>query len=405
MKKNNYYKLVSAKFLSIIGTYMQSTAFSLYIIDTLHDSLIFATILMSALLPKIILGPLGGVFVDWFDRKKILVVIDFISGVLLLISALVYGNNLSLPIIYFICISLGIMNSVDEPLVVALIPSLVEKEKLVTANSINMFSTALGNIIGPILGAIVYSSFGIDTILYINASSFIIGAILEFMINIENKKKISQSKTIFNFLEDFKAGLIYIVRNRIILVIVVSIFFQNFFFNGATTVGVPFLAKQILKVSNAEFAILETTLIVGSIFGLLVASNLIKDKPLASLFPKLLFVISVCFLMIGLICIFLLKKQLMAYVFIAIIYICLGMLSMNVNVLFQTEMQKIVDESMFGRVSSLILSLIMSSIPLGQLVYGYLFKVVSPSIPFLVTFIAICCVSTLFSLSLRNSEL
>ena len=78
---------------------------------------------------------------------------------------------------------------------------------------------------------------------------------------------------------------------------------------------------------------------------------------------------------------------------------------MNVNVLFQTEMQKIVDESMFGRVSSLILSLIMSSIPLGQLVYGYLFKVVSPSIPFLVTFIAICCVSTLFSLSLRNSEL
>jgi MFS family permease len=384
VKKNNYYKLVSAKFLSIIGTYMQSTAFSLYIIDTLHDSLIFATILMSALLPKIILGPLGGVFVDWFDRKKFLVVIDLISGVLLLISALVYGNNLSLPIIYFICISLGIMNSVDEPLVVALIPSLVEKEKLVTANSINMFSTALGNIIGPILGAVVYSSFGIDTILYINAS---------------------QSKTIFNFLEDFKAGLIYIVRNRIILVIVVSIFFQNFFFNGATTVGVPFLAKQILKVSNAEFAILETTLIVGSIFGLLVASNLIKDKPLASLFPKLLFVISVCFLMIGLICIFLLKKQLMAYVFIAIIYICLGMLSMNVNVLFQTEMQKIVDESMFGRVSSLILSLIMSSIPLGQLVYGYLFKVVSPSIPFLVTFIAICCVSTLFSLSLRNSEL
>ena len=87
MKKNNYYKLVSAKFLSIIGTYMQSTAFSLYIIDTLHDSLIFATILMSALLPKIILGPLGGVFVDWFDRKKFLVVVDLISGVLLLISA------------------------------------------------------------------------------------------------------------------------------------------------------------------------------------------------------------------------------------------------------------------------------------------------------------------------------
>ena len=403
--KKNYYKLVSAKFLSIIGTYMQSTAFSLYIIDTLHDSFIFATILMSALLPKIILGPFGGVFIDWFDRKKFLVSIDLMSSILLFISALLFGKNLSLQIVYLICISLGIMNSVDEPLVVSLIPSLVKKEKLVAANSVNMFSTAIGNIIGPILGAVVYSSFGVNIILYINAFSFIIGAVLEFTIKIEYKNKNNQSKTILNFFEDFKAGVTYVVRNRFVFFVVVSIFLQNFFFNGATTVGVPFLAKQILKVSNTEFAILEITLILGSIFGLLIASKIVKNKSLIVLFTKLLFAISLCFLTIGLICIFLLEKQRIAYVFIAIIYICLGILSMNVNVLFQTEMQKVVDESLFGRVSSLILSLIMSSIPLGQLVYGYLFKVFHPTVPFVVTFVAICSISALFSLFLRSPKL
>lgn len=48
IKNHNYYKLVGGKLFSIIGTFVQSTAFSLYIIDTFNDSLIFATILMSA---------------------------------------------------------------------------------------------------------------------------------------------------------------------------------------------------------------------------------------------------------------------------------------------------------------------------------------------------------------------
>ncbi|SBO17137.1 MFS transporter [Carnobacterium divergens] len=403
IKNNNYYKLVGGKFLSVIGTFVQSTAFSLYIIDTLNDSLIFATILMSALIPRIVLGPLGGVFVDWFDRKRLLVGIDIASGLLLVSTAVLFGNNLSLPVVYFICIGLGILNSIDDPLVMSLIPELVEEKDLANANSINMFSSAIGNIIGPILGVLVYTNFGIESVLYFNGISFLLGAFLEAAMKVKKNSIVTQ-KNFSSFKNDFKDGLNYIFSNKLIFLIMSSIFIQNCFFNGATTVGIPYVARQVLKIGDGQFAILEIILIVGTILGLVISPKISGNYPLVKVFPKLLLGISGCFLLIGLICLLLGNSQQISFYLILVVYTVLGALSINVNISFQTEMQKIVDSEMFGRVSSLILSLIMASIPLGQLLYGYLFRVMQPSLPFLLTFSVIVVVATVFSLVAKNNS-
>lgn len=403
IKNHNYYKLVGGKLFSIIGTFVQSTAFSLYIIDTLNDSLIFATILMSALIPRIVLGPLGGVFVDWFDRKKLLVGIDIASGLLLVSTAVLFGNNLSLPVIYFICIGLGILNSIDDPLVMSLIPELVEEKDLSNANSINTFSSAIGNIIGPILGVVVYTNFGIESVLYFNGISFLLGAFLETAMKVRTNSIVTQ-KNFLSFKNDFKEGLNYIFNNKLVFLIMSSIFIQNCFFNGATTVGIPYVARQVLKISNGQFASLEIILIVGTILGLVVSPKISGNYPLVKIFPRLLLGISGCFLLIGLICLLLGEAQQVSFYLILVVYTVLGALSINMNISFQTEMQKIVDSEMFGRVSSLILSLIMASVPLGQLLYGYLYRVMNPSVPFLLTFSVIVVVSIVFSLVAKNNS-
>lgn len=355
------------------------------------------------LIPRIVLGPLGGVFVDWFDRKKLLVGIDIASGLLLVSTAVLFGNNLSLPVIYFICIGLGILNSIDDPLVMSLIPELVEEKDLSNANSINTFSSAIGNIIGPILGVVVYTNFGIESVLYFNGISFLLGAFLETAMKVRTNSIVTQ-KNFLSFKNDFKEGLNYIFNNKLVFLIMSSIFIQNCFFNGATTVGIPYVARQVLKISNGQFASLEIILIVGTILGLVVSPKISGNYPLVKIFPRLLLGISGCFLLIGLICLLLGEAQQVSFYLILVVYTVLGALSINMNISFQTEMQKIVDSEMFGRVSSLILSLIMASVPLGQLLYGYLYRVMNPSVPFLLTFSVIVVVSIVFSLVAKNNS-
>lgn len=60
----------SSKLISTLGTFIQNTAFALYVLDKTQSSTLFATVLMATLIPKILVGLFCGVLVDWFDRKK-----------------------------------------------------------------------------------------------------------------------------------------------------------------------------------------------------------------------------------------------------------------------------------------------------------------------------------------------
>lgn len=109
VKSKSFIILVLAKFISSIGTFVQSMAFALYVIDKTGSSILFASILMAALIPRVLLSPFCGVVVDWLNRKRLLVTLDLIIGSLLLIIALLIGSDeISLPIIYGIAIAVGL---------------------------------------------------------------------------------------------------------------------------------------------------------------------------------------------------------------------------------------------------------------------------------------------------------
>ena len=87
--------------------------------------------------------------------------------------------------IAFICMLLGIINAMDEPTTMAIMPSIVSKENLQSGNAINMIVSSLGNIIGPILGAILYTAAGIRVTLIFNALSFLIGGLFNLFIKVD----------------------------------------------------------------------------------------------------------------------------------------------------------------------------------------------------------------------------
>lgn len=96
LKDKNFSLLMFGKITSLIGSYMQSFALSLFVLNTTGS----ASILAVALIPELILAPFAGVIVDWFDRKKILIALDLASGGVVTIFAIIYFVSGEMPLIY-----------------------------------------------------------------------------------------------------------------------------------------------------------------------------------------------------------------------------------------------------------------------------------------------------------------
>lgn len=160
------------------------------------------------------------------------------------------------------------MSSFDEPMVMTIIPSIFKAEKdVAAANAVNMIVLALGNMIGPILGVLIYTNFGIAIVLIVNGISFLFAALIQLFMQIPTDNVSDEKRTLKKFRVDFTEGIRYILQDKRMKIILSCIIFQNCFFNGATQVGIPFISRVDLKVSNTQFAFIEIIVILGVVFG------------------------------------------------------------------------------------------------------------------------------------------
>lgn len=82
LKQKDFLLLMAGQFVSMMGSQFQSFAVSLYILKITGSATKFASVLVIMMIIQVLLGPVAGVFADWFDRKKIIVLLDFLNGVI-----------------------------------------------------------------------------------------------------------------------------------------------------------------------------------------------------------------------------------------------------------------------------------------------------------------------------------
>jgi len=179
------------QFVSLIGTEMQDFALALYVLNITGSSTKFASVLAITIIPRILLGPLLSVFSDWFDKKKIIVMMDVLSGVVILGFWRIYSTgNMSMIHIYILVILLSLISCLFNPTIGSVLPLIVKKEEILEANSINSFINSFGYLISPLLAAAIMSKVNIGLLLFINGISFLLSAFSEMFLNIPRIQKL-----------------------------------------------------------------------------------------------------------------------------------------------------------------------------------------------------------------------
>jgi MFS family permease len=126
------------------------------------------------LAPPVLLAPLTGRIADRLDRRRTLLLVSLAQAAALTPLLLVHGRS-GLPILYVVIAVQSALVALFEPTKSALLPTLVDRDRLVSANSLVGLNQNVGRLVGgPLGGLLLAAGGGLSTIVVVDAASFML---------------------------------------------------------------------------------------------------------------------------------------------------------------------------------------------------------------------------------------
>jgi len=290
----SYIKLWTATAISNLGDGITMVAYPWLASAVTRSPILIASAGFASRLPWLIFTLHAGVLTDRFDRRKLIVGMDFLRGVLTVIVGLVvYLNQDSLPSLndlsqltdlatnwplYFTLLFTSFLFGLAEVLrdnsAQTLLPSVVNKENLEKANSRMWSAEALTNsFIGPPIGSLL---IGIAIFLpfFFDAASFFIAVALIASLTGTFKPIASDSpREKINFKVEIKEGFSWLWAHPLLRPMAIILGCMN---GIGTMVGAVFIlfAQEVLHTSVFAFALLGTAGAVGGTIGGILAPKI-----------------------------------------------------------------------------------------------------------------------------------
>lgn len=362
LRHRNYRLFYFGHGLSLVGTWMQRTATVWLVYRLTQSPEILGTVDFSGQIAGVVLIPLAGVFLDRWNRYRVILWTQVLSMVqALALAALVFGGIVAVWHIVVLNMLLGIINSFDMPARQAFVSQIIDdKADLPNAIALNSALFNSARIIGPSVAGLAIAVFGEGLCYLFNGLSYIaiIGALLAM--------KLTRSQTLAtdseNILTGLKEGFVYTYQSlpiRMVLLLLMLVSLVGF----PVLPLMPLFAGQVLQGSAETLGWLMAAFGLGALVGTVFLAS---RNSIAGL-EKVITITSITFAL-GLIA-FSLSTTLWVSLVIAIV-MGFGMIAQLAST--NTIVQTLVDEDKRGRVMSLYVLSFGGTAPIGSLLAGHL---------------------------------
>ena len=163
--------------VSMMGNWVLFIALPFYVYHITGSALATGMMFMISTLPRVLLGPMAGVFADRWDRKRTLVITNLLLS-LILLPLLAVRSAEHLWIVYLVAMLEASIAQFVGPAEHALLPRLVGEEHLMPANALNALNNNLAMLIGPPLGGALMERLGLTMVVVVDSGSYVLAALL-----------------------------------------------------------------------------------------------------------------------------------------------------------------------------------------------------------------------------------
>jgi len=161
-------------FASNVGTWMQNVILGAFMLDLTGKGSWVSLVFFAQLGPLLFLSLTGGALADTVDRRRLLVNLQRVQGVLSLgLAAIVWTTHSSPWLIVGIVFAIGVANALGAPGLSSILPTLVPREDMSGAVALMSVQMNLSRVIGPAIGGLIYTRLDAGPVFAINAVTYL----------------------------------------------------------------------------------------------------------------------------------------------------------------------------------------------------------------------------------------
>ena len=370
--------VVIGQIISLFGNATVRFALPLYLLNLTGSSALFGTVTACAFIPAVLLSPIGGIVADRTNKRNIMVILDFFTAAVILTFTLLYNGDC---LIFLLTATLMLLYGIAgayQPSVQASIPALTSQEHFIAANSVINTISSFASLIGPVLGGILYSTYGLKPVLWVCMVCFFISAVMEIFIQIPFRKQSLKGGILKTAKNDFAESIRFIrIEKPVIGKTLLVICGINLFLASMITVALPYLVTEVFDLEAAQanrlYGFAEGALAAGGLSGgigagifanrleVRKAGNLVISCA-ASVFPIAASLI-------------LFSSGMINYIVITVCCFTIMVFSTVLTVQMMSFIQAETPQNLIGKVIAVIFTVSMCAQPLGNALYGVLFEI------------------------------
>lgn len=352
-------RFLFAQTLSLLGSSIVQYAIVWYITLTTSSGVMLTISTLCGFLPQIGISFFAGVWIDRYDRKKIIMLSDTcIAAATLLLAIAFFSGFKSNLLLFMVLIIRSAGTGIQTPAVNAILPQIVPKEELMRINGINASLSSLILLLSPAISGAILSLAPLEMTLLIDVSTAIIGVGITSTISIAPYVRTENIQN--TYFEEMKKGLFYLKEKPMVKHLIVYQILILFLISPSAFLT-PLLVSRTYGSALGYLTASEMSYSLGMILGgLLIASWKGFDNKLMTTIAAGAFY-GIMMIGIGISPIFLIYL---------VCNLLIGITSPCYNAPLTVLIQEKVEPEMHGRVFSFMQIASSCALPLGMLLFG-----------------------------------
>lgn len=365
-KNRNLFVFWVGQLASRLGSFISYVALLLLVRELTGKNTATAITGICQAVPGLIFGLWAGAITDRVGKVKIMIITDILRAIAAaIIPICFYFHCLQAWHLYLSAVLISIGTAFFQPAEMAIIPDMVEKKDLNSANAIARTTIQIGGIIGPALGALLITMWGPAIAFIADGFSFVISGISLMFLKIKKEHKIDEESQ--HIIKDIKDGISVLIKNSPLKAILLCCIAVNF-----TYYPLPILLPDIAQRKFWDITFMNKAAIFGGFitaltFGKLIASFTIRALDKVRHLKFFLYysniAIAAAVFVVGV-------SHVLTISFLAMAII--GFCGTVTEVRIVSYIQNAFPEKMLGRIFSIILTVAFGTIPISIFLGGWI---------------------------------
>jgi MFS family permease len=265
----NYRRYFAGQSISLIGTWMQTTAQAWLVLVLTHSATDLGIVVALQTLPTLLLGPYGGLIADRLDKRKLMIGLQTLMGVqAVILGVLTLTHRVTFIQVCILAVVLGLNSCFENPARQAFVLEMVGADNLRNAVSLNSTLVNAARAVGPAIAGVLIATVGEGWCFMLNAVSF---AAVVFSLASMDLSRLHPSVPTPRSKGQLRDGFRYVARTPelgipLLMMALVGMLAYEF------QVTLPYAAKHVFHGDSQTFGLMTSAMGIGAIAGGLIAA-------------------------------------------------------------------------------------------------------------------------------------